>query len=180
MNQKQIGTILIILGILSGAFVYFAKARENATLNKIIQQQGSCFLDDGTCLHANKGLGFYLLGGIISAALTLLGLYLLIFDKTQQILATQHLEVSSALKEAKKQEREKDEFHAYLSGFNEHEQKVLHAVHEQDGILQSTLRYRTGMSKTALSLILKSLEQKDIISRKVSGKTNAIYLRKKF
>ena len=38
----------------------------------------------------------------------------------------------------------------------------------------------TGMAETALSLMLKDLEEKDIISRKESGKTNQVFLRKKY
>ena len=92
------------------------------------------------------------------------------------MLLQQHKEVASALKEAK----EKDVFQAYLAGFSEEEQKVLKAVKEQEGIQQSTLRYRINMPKTSLSLLLKSLEEREIITRKEHGKTNEIFLVRKF
>ncbi len=179
MNQKQIGTILLIIGILLGSLVYVIKYNEDQVINKIIAEQDSCFLEDGTCLHESRNFTFYVFGWIISAALIILGVYLM-FDKTQQVLADHQVKVSSALKEAKEMEKEKDEFKAFLSGFDENEQKVIKAIHEQDGIQQSTLRFRVGMSKASLSLMLKSLEDRDIISRKTSGKTNEVYLRKKF
>ena len=50
----------------------------------------------------------------------------------------------------------------------------------QEGIKQSTLRYKTDMSKTTLSLMLKSLEERKFVKRKPSGKTNQVYLVKKF
>jgi uncharacterized membrane protein len=180
MNQKQVGVLLVVAGIILAGLVFLLKYREDRQLNLMIQEQGTCFLKDGTCLHESQDYTLYIFGWIISVGLIILGIYLVFFDKTQQLLARQNLEVSSALKEAKKQEKEKDEFHAFLSGFNADEQAVLKAIREQDGILQSTLRYRTGMSKTSLSLMLKSLEERGIISRKISGKSNQIYLRKKF
>ncbi len=180
MNQKQIGTIVFIIGILLCGLVYVIKHNEDVVINKIIEEQNSCFLDDGTCLHESRNFTFYVFGWIISTALIILGVYLIYFDKTQQVLAEHQVKVSSALKEAKELEKEKDEFRAFLSGFDSDEQKVIKAVHEQEGIHQSTLRFRTGMSKTSLSLMLKSLEEREIISRKPSGKTNEVYLRKKF
>lgn len=181
MNQRQIGVIVIIIGILFSLFLFIAKAREDQYMREIMDlNQGSCFLEDGTCLHADRSFLLYVFGGVMSLSSVVLGIYLVFFDKTQQMLASQHKEVSLALKEAREKEKEKDEFNAFISGFNEDEQKVLKAIKEQEGIQQSTLRYRTGMSKTALSLLLKSLEDRDIITRKHSGKTNMIFLRKKF
>jgi len=174
MNQKQIGIILIIVGILMTLFVYTAREREDNNIKLIMQNSAnnSCFLEDGTCLHKQNTHAF-LLGGVLSISLILFGIYLSFVDKTQKVLAEHQVKVSSALKEAKKD----DKFNAFLSGFNEDSQKVLKAIKEQDGIKQSTLRFRTGISKSSLSLVLKELENKKIISRKKSGKTNEVYLR---
>ena len=179
MNQKQIGTVILVVGILLAVFVFFVKAREDMALKLIVDQRGSCYLEDGTCLHDQSSL-FFVFGVVLTVAMIVLGIYLLFFDKTQQILAKHQIEVSSALKEAKIQEKSKDEFTAFLAGFSDDEQKVLKAIHDQEGILQSTLRYRTGISKASLSLMLKSFEDRDIISRKISGKSNQVFLRKRF
>ena len=180
MNQKQIGTILIIFAVLIGIFTGVAKQREDAAINALIASTGSCYLQDGTCLHSDRSYTIYIFGIALALTALLFGIYLIFFDKTQQILSEYQLKLSEALKEAKKLEKEKDEFNAFLSAFSENEQKILKTVKEQEGIKQSTLRYKTGLSKTTLSLILKDLEEKDVISRKPSGKTNKVYLVKKF
>ncbi|MBU0471497.1 MAG: hypothetical protein KKF65_02660 [Nanoarchaeota archaeon] len=179
MKQKQIGIILIILAIILSIFTYTLKAREEKYINNIIHETGSCFLSDGTCLHADRNIYIYIIGWAMSIAIGIFGIYLII-DKTDKTLAEQQVIVTHALNEAKKNEKEKDEFKAFLTGFEEDQQKVLKAVKEQEGIKQSTLRYRTDMSKTTLSLLLKKLEERKIIKRKPSGKTNEVYLIKKF
>lgn len=171
---------MLIIGVLLAGSVTFVKIREDAVLDKLIDAQGSCYLDDGTCLHDEANQAPYIIGWVLSGILVIFGIYIGFIDKTQQVLAEHQIKISSALEEAKKHEKEKDEFSAFLSGFDEDEQKVLKAVKEQDGIKQSTLRYKTGISKSSLSLLLKSLEEKEIISRKEAGKTNEVYLRKKF
>ena len=176
MNQKQIGIIIIIAGIVLAGLIYIIDSRERVLLEKIVAEQGSCFLTDGTCLHESRNLTLIVMGGIVAFSLMLLGVYLLVFDKTQKVLAEHQVKVSSALEKASK----KDEFNAFLAGFNQEEQEALKAIKEQEGIQQSTLRYRTGISKTQLSLMLKSFENRNIISRKVSGKTNEIFLVRKF
>lgn len=176
MNQKQIGIVVVIIGLLVAAFVYMAKTREDAAIEAFTQEMGSCYLADGTCLHDEQDNSLYIMGGILAGALGILGVYLLFFEKTQELIMKQQLEVSSALKEAKRQEKEKDEFRAFLAGFTEDEQKVLKAIREQDGIKQSTLRYRTGMSKTTLSLMLSGMEKRGIVSRKPAGKTKQVFL----
>ncbi len=178
MNQKQIGITVIIVGLVLAALVTGMKLREDSLIDAVIEQQGgSCYLDDGTCLHSDRSFIPYIIGYVLSSALVILGVYLIFFDKTLEILSKQGKEVSEALLEAKKVEKEKDEFSSFLKGFSEDEQKVLKAIKEQDGILQSTLRYRTGLSKSTLSIMLKNMEEKGHISRSVSGKTNKVFLR---
>lgn len=180
MNQRQIGLTMLIIGILLVIFLSISKAQEDRYMERVMElNEGSCILDDGTCMH-RESFQKYIFGGTIAFTLVILGVYLMFFDKTQKMMQRQQQELTKALKEAREEEKNKDEFKAFLSGFDEDEQKVIKAIKEQDGILQSTLRYRTGMSKTELSLMLKKLEERKIISRKESGKTKEVYLRKRF
>src|SRR3989344_8853447 len=175
MNQKQIGIALLAVGILLVVILIASMVKEDYYIKKLTEENnGSCILEDGYCLHEDRSYTLYIYGGIISISLIILGLYLVFFDKTQQTLAAGQQQLASALAESTK----KNEFQAFLAGFTEEEQSILKAVHDQDGIQQSTLRYKTGLSKTTLSLMLKSLEQRTIISRTVDGKTNKVFLRK--
>ncbi len=175
MNNKYVGVILVIIAILMGIFLFVTKQQEDLYLDKIIEEQnGVCYVD-GVCVHDQQFIKYFI-EGILALVVAFSGVYLLFFDKSQRILLKQHKEVVFALKEAK----EKDEFQAYLAGFSEEEQKVLKAVREQEGIQQSTLRYRTGIAKTSLSLLLKSLEERGVISKKEYGKTNQVFLVRKF
>ena len=180
MKQRHIGIILIFVGITFALLIYAAKAREDYYIKQIVIDKGTCILEDGFCLHSNSNYLFYTIGLIVTLTLGILGTYLIYFDKSQKMLEENQIKITKALEEAKKQEKQKDEFGAYLAAFSEDEKKILAAVREQEGIRQSTLRYRTGLSKTTLSLILKSLEERQIISKKESGKSNEVYLRKKF
>lgn len=175
MNQKQIGIILIIIGVVIAGFTVMFKIEADKVVNLMVADDGTCFLEDGTCLHSQNN-NILLVGWILAAALIILGIYLSVFDKTQQALAQHQVIVSSALEESKK----KDEFGAYIAGFPKEEQDILKVIKEEEGITQSTLRYKVGMSKTQLSLVLKSLEKREIISRKAEGKTNKLFLIKKF
>jgi hypothetical protein len=176
MNQKMVGIILIAAGILLTLFVFLAKAREDAYIANFVKENGSCYTAAGTCLHDQEDWGLYIGGWVLSAALLILGIYILAFDRSDKLMLAHQERIATDLKAAKVS----NEWNAFLSGFKPDEQLVLKAVKEQDGIQQSTLRYRTGLSKAGLSLMLKDLEKKGIITRKESGKTNLVFLRKKF
>mgnify|MGYP001575844664 CR=1 FL=1 len=176
MNQKSIGMIVVIVSIVLLIVIYGAKRQEDKFLNEYVKNEGSCFLDDGTCLHASQNK-FVFAGWILATALAMLGFYLIFFDRTQQILVEQNEKVSSALETATRQEKEKKEFESFLSAFRPEEQLILKTVKMQEGITQSTLRFKTGLSKTRLSLFLASLEDRGFIARRAFGKTNQVFLK---
>lgn len=179
MNQKQIGIALMVFGILVALMVLMFKSQMDLSAHQAMSQTGTCFDEDGDCIHQRNVIQLAV-GWSLSAIIFVLGVYLFFFDKTQSLLAKQQLTIAMALEEASKKESHKSKFESFLAGFNSEEQSVLKSVHAQDGIKQSTLRFKTGFSKTSLSLILKSLEEREIISRKPSGKTKEVYLRNKF
>ena len=47
MENKKLGIILIIIGIVLVAAIYIAKSKEDVLVEKIIAEEGSCFLEDG-------------------------------------------------------------------------------------------------------------------------------------
>ena len=177
MNQKQIGIILICIGLLISLLAYGVKAKEDYYIDQLTMRlNNTCILEDGYCLHDDRNWSYYIISWLIGGALMILGAYLVFFDQTYRLLARQQEEFTKEVKEAK----EKDTFHAYLAGFTPDEQQIIKAIHEQEGIRQSTLRFRTGLSKSMLSLVISSLEKRDVVTKTHAGKTNALYLRKKF
>lgn len=190
MNQKQLSIFLIILGIALAGLFYKIKLDNEQIIQERMREAttdgtASCFLDDGTCLHEQKNTTF-IVGEGLSLLLFALGLYLLFFDttkETKELIAKQseqNVQIATALKQSVEEKKKDERFTAFLAGFSDDERKILSAVHEQDGILQSTLRFRTGLTKTDVSLILKEFEEKGYISKKPEGNTNKVFLRNVF
>ncbi|MBD3355254.1 MarR family transcriptional regulator [Candidatus Woesearchaeota archaeon] len=170
MENKKLGIILVVIGIILVSAIFFAKVREDKIVNKVIEEKKSCFLDDGTCLHEDRNSNFYILGWIFSVAVITLGSYLVFFEKSQKAIV-------SALEKQKQIKVDEEKFSILLKGLSDEEKKVIKAVKEQDGITQQTLRLRTDMHKSKLSIVLDGLEKKGLISRKAKGKTKQVFLK---
>lgn len=170
MDNKKLGIILLVIGILLAVSIFLVKIKEDSLVNQFIDEEGTCYLDDGTCMHADRDMTFYIISWIFSAILIALGLYLIFFEKSQKA-------IMSALEKQKQVQTEEEKFDILLKGLNQDEQKVIKAVKEQDGITQQTLRLRTDMHKSKLSIVLDGLEKKGLVSRKEKGKTSRYFLR---
>ncbi len=59
---------------------------------------------------------------------------------------------------------------------DEDERKIFGIVVKNEGITQDSLHFRTGFSHSKISMIIKKLEEKDLIYRERFGKTYRIYV----
>jgi uncharacterized membrane protein len=98
-----------------------------------------------------------------------LGFYLLFFNKGEK-------EILKEANEEKTQNTAEDKFNLLLRPLDDNERNVLKAIKEQEGITQSTLKYRANLSKAKVSQILTDFEKKNLIARKVKGKTYELFL----
>ena len=163
MENKKLGGLLIVISVLLGIFVYnliFNLNKTNTQLNCAPSTE---------CINLVSYLNYsHIAVGLIFSILSL-GVYLLLFSRSEEAIIKR-------LENDKKAKIRGDRFNLLLSAFDENEQNVLKAVKEQNGITQNTLRYRTNLSKSKISQILKDLELKNIIKREAKGKTYSVYL----
>ena len=168
MDNRYLGIILIVICILIGAIVFMF----NSDLNKQAEASCSCTEaeEGGFCPHRISTPWQTYLGILLIGVIAALGIYLIFFEKYQK-------EIVSTLKKQKHIQIEEEKFDILLKGLSKEEQRVIQAVKEQDGITQQTLRLRTDMHKSKLSIILDGLEKKGLIARKSKGKTKQVFLK---
>ena len=164
MENKKLGVLLVIISlIVGGIFIYYA-----GTLSEQSKELG-CF-NNAECASLEQGLSVsHIAIGIFSFILAL-GIYLLLFNKTDE-------KIMSRLENEKKESIENEKFNFALKFLDPYEKKVILIIREQEGITQSTLRLKADMSKAKLSYVLSDMEKKGLIKRIQKGKTLAIYLK---
>ena len=178
VDNKKIGFGLIVLGLMFAVILIIFKIQiDNLTNSLMIFSGGSCFLENGECVHEQKILPL-ILGTILVIISLGFGLYLILFSKTTKSFENTQKDILDTIKSAKHVELKEDRFKILLEGLDENEKKIIMAVKEQDGISQSTLKIRTDLSKSKLSMTLSQLESKSLISKVKKGKINNIFLKK--
>lgn len=179
VKSKTLGIVLIGIAIIFLVSIIIFKGQvDNLTTQLMIESGGSCTID-GVCLHEQSNFPVYF--GIAIVFITLaLGVYLIFFEKSQIVLEKTQKEIVNTLKESKEELNKDEKFEFLLKALNEDEKKIMKAVKEQDGIEQATLRIRTDLSKTKLSVLLNDLEKKDLIRKVPEGKKNKVYLKSAF
>ncbi len=168
MDNKKLGVILIVICILLGILIFYFNQQIN------IQAEASCscseMAEGGTCPHEQKVNWPTYAGIILLSGVAALGIYLIFFEKSQKAII-------STLERQKQKQTEEEKFEILLKGLDAYEKKVIQAIKEQDGITQQTLRLRTDLHKSKLSIVLDGLEKKGLIVRKDKGKTKQVFLK---
>ncbi len=163
MDNKKLGLIIIGLSVVFSLFLHGFN-------NQLTQIQVDTCACENTCDTTHEP-SFLVHGGIAFIFATLsLGIYLLFFEKSHQILVKK-INDDGTIKS------ENERFSLILMGLNEDEKKILTAVKDQDGITQHTLGLRTNFHKSKLSIIVGILEDKGLIKKEKKGKTNQLFLR---
>ena len=169
MNKRNLGILLLIVSLIFSFSLILFYVQINKVIIELTKlNAGNCFIG-GVCTE--KQSLFPIFFGLFAVLINLLiGGYLIFINKSEDKVKD-YIENNNKFKEDEKK------FEFLLKGLDEYEKKVIIAVKEQDGISQSTLRIRTDMSKSKLSMVLSNLEKKNLIKKIENGKFNKIYIK---
>ena len=177
MENKKIGILIIILsGLFAAILIVFNMQVDELTDELMRLSNGSCFLD-GACVHEQSSIPM-IIGVSLTVLMIAFGLYLIFFSRAEKSFADINKKLLSEVKAGQDKSSSEEKFKFLMQGMDKDEGKVITAVKEQDGISQSTLKFRTDLSKTKLSIVLSQLEKKGLITKVKKGKINNIYLKK--
>lgn len=169
MDNKKLGVIIIALSILIGITLILFQ-NQITRVNEDSCECNTCKTGD---LCQDGKFPYLFTGGLaIIFAILSLGVYLIFFEKSHQTILNKIDKDNVKLSQDEK-------FNFILLGLTADEKIVLSAIKEQDGITQQTLRIRTNIHKSKLSLIVSALEEKKLIKKEQKGKTNQLFLRVK-
>ena len=178
MDNKKIGISVIFVGVLFIIVIILFKMQITELADFLMKtSNGTCFLADGSCIHEKSDFPF--ISGISIAIFTIgFGAYLVFFSRAAKSFEDMNKKILSEVKAEKDKGLGEEKFKILMQGLGEEEKKVITSVKDQDGISQSTLKYRTDLSKTKLSMVLAQLEKKGLVTKVKNGKINNIYLKK--
>ncbi|AIG96973.1 helix-turn-helix transcriptional regulator [Archaeoglobus fulgidus] len=111
------------------------------------------------------------MGGLI---LIFLSAYLILSTQDEKAEVVQEAQTAT-ISEAKERSTT-DKLETAMKLLNDDEAMVLKIIAENEGITQDSLRARTDFSNSKMSMIIKKLEEKDLIVREKFGKTFKVYL----
>ena len=188
METKKLGFLIIGMSIMLGFIIFSYMGQLNAQ-----GKQQNCNPTE-KCQQINSLFGLSHIAVGFLAFVFALGFYLLFFNKGENEILEKyginndisHNAISNNQNNAplinseNNLKNSNDKFSLLLRPLDDNEQKVLIAVKEQEGITQSTLKYRANLSKAKVSMILTDFEKKGLIARKAKGKTYQVFLTENF
>ena len=167
MENKKLGFVILSISIAASVVAFMFMGLLNRQTNSL-----QCY-PTTECQRVESLLGLsHLAVGLISF-IAALGVYLLFFSTSEEAILRR-------LEEEKSMKIEQDRFGLVLKSMDDNEQKILKAIKEQDGITQSTLKFRADLSKAKVSQILTDFEKKHLIKRELKGKTYSVHMIENF
>jgi uncharacterized membrane protein len=167
MENKKLGFVILSISVIASVLAFGfmgVLGRQTSALQ--------CY-PTNECQRVESLVGLsHIAVGLISF-IGALGVYLLFFSTSEEA-------IMKRLEEEKNTKVEQNKFELVLKSMDENERKVIKAIKEQDGITQSTLKFRTDLSKSKVSQILTDFEKKQLIKREEKGKTYAVHLAQNF
>ena len=167
MENKKLGFVILSISIVASVLAFGFMGVLGKQTNSL-----QCY-PTSECQRVSSLLGLsHVAIGLISF-IGALGIYLLFFSTSEEAILKR-------LEEEKNMKIEGDKFELVLKAMDDNEKKVIKAIKEQYGITQSTLKFRTDLSKAKVSQILTDFEKKHLVKREAKGKTYAVYLAENF
>jgi hypothetical protein len=158
MNQKILGFILIVSGILLFLVIY---SHTSTILSLSAELHKNCPLPENVCPYKRTIPFESYFGFSLSGMVFLVGLYLTVFQEKLKAGYFKKIKVKRMVR-----------------GLKNDEKKIFELILKSDGmIFQSDLVKKTGFSKVKVSRILDKLETKGMIERRRRGMANLIVLK---
>ena len=167
MENKKLGFVILSFSIVATVLAFgFSRFLGHQTTALQCYPTNECQRVESLMSLSNVAVG-------LISFVAALGIYLLFFSTSEEAILKR-------LEDEKNMKIEEDKFSLILKALDENEQKVLKAIKEQEGVTQSTLKFRTDLSKAKVSQILTGFEKKHLVKRELKGKTYAVYLTENF
>lgn len=171
MKNKYVGYLIIAVTLIFGFIVYSYKITVEKVMGLTCTEGPQCAMSQGIAFLTNVSIG-------LMALLAIVGLYLSLFSKDEVVVHKQIIRKEMRPRENREETNNQKKFDIIMSALNEDEKKVILAVKDQEGITQSTLKFRTDFSKAKLSIVLSDMEKRGLITRAPEGNTYKVYLKK--
>ena len=169
METKKLGFLIIGMSIVLSSIIFGYMGQLSGQ-----EKQFNCN-PTNECQQVQSLFGLSHIAVGFLAFIFALGFYLLFFNKGEKEILREE-DILKEINEEKTQNTAEDKFNLLLRPLDDNERNVLKAIKDQEGITQSTLKYRANLSKAKVSQILTDFEKKNLIARKVKGKTYEVFL----
>ena len=170
-THKIIGILLIVLSVIVVMFGIWIKGYNDKRAQYQVNETGSCYLPDGTCLHTISDSIMYAsigIGVLVFAA----GLYFVLHKKEQGKVIVKNRAI-------KKTTPVKENIPEIPKTLNEESKGIFDIITQSNGaVLQGEIVTKSGMDKAKVSRILDKLEMQGLIERRRHGMSNLVVLKK--